>query len=430
MKSIFKLFFLIFVIGCNSQNEEIYQEKDTSVDNETYAEALAIVNEFVQRIDPVGSRSFNFSDLKIEKVEKSSLPVKFTNSINTISRTASNDIDLKESVDIYTFSFEKNGKHGFTMVTDDPRISSVLAYIENGNLSDTINNPAAAFVFRNIKNAVINDLNRYYTEKLSSVNTRSNKIFISWQLGPTVKTTWSMYKSPYNDNYAYPQNGSAKCKTTDNGKYPASGTAIALSQCIICYPSDPVFQLDLPTSLTNNYKAREFAKTTQIAPNSTHAKKVAEFVKKFDEAAGTTFSCSGTKTELRNASYGLSNVGLPSNYYLYHSNSKLVKYIEYIVKALRFDCASVLGGYNYMNKDYAVWVIDGIIGQVAEDFSDYSDDLFVHCNFLDAGKNDGWVKNFMAPKDYYGNYILGDDYSFTLEGIHFRPVSPYIDPQF
>lgn len=427
MKKTFIFFFLTILIGCNYANKEI--EPKENEPNE-YSKALDIVHEFIKRIEPLHSKSSDFHDLQIINAEKKTTQIKFTHRINQLSQNAISAIDLREYIDIYTFSFEKNGKQGFTIVTDDARIPSVLAYIEDGDLSDTINNPAAAFVFRNLRKILINDLNRYYSEKLSPQNFTKSKIFTTWQLGPTIKTQWSTNKSPYNDNYPFPQSGGALCPSTDNKKYPASGTAIALSQCIICYPSDPVFQLDLPTSLTTNYNVREFAKTKQIAPNSTHAKKVAEFIKKIDEATGTEFSCSGTKTELRLANYGLSNLGFPSNYYLYHSNARPAKYIEYIVKALKFDCASVLGGYDNKLRKYVVWIIDGINGQVADDYSDYSDDLFVHCNFSNGGKNDGWVKNFMAPKDHYGNFILGDDYSFSLEGIHIRPVSPYIDPEF
>lgn len=333
---------LLILSGCSNNTDEIISTTQNETENKVekdYQKALDLVKEFAEKVNRPKSKSFDFSAVEIKNVEKSSLPIKFTKEMPTVAK--SKGIDMKESVDIYTFQFIKDGKEGFAIATDDPRHPTVLAYIEEGKLADTVENSAPAFVFRNIKNIVLSDINRYYGEKLLP-QAKTKVIYQNWQFQPILTTKWTT-NSPYNNNYHKPSGSS--CTSTENGKYPASYTAIALAQCIAAYPIDRVFQLDLPTLLTNKYNVRAFASTPTITPTSSHASKVAQFVREFDSSQTTggftTFQCGGfgTKTTLNWANIGLNNVGLSRDYYRYNGTStKLSKFVEYIVKACRFDC--------------------------------------------------------------------------------------------
>lgn len=433
MKKLFKFYIVLFFFSCSNYNDRI--EETSQSNNEGiigYEKALALVKDFATKINTPKSKAFRFSDLKIQKIEKESMPIKFAN-LQKLILTKSVDINLKESVDIYTFQFEKNGKQGFVMVTDDPRSSTVLAYVEEGSIADTVNSSAAAFVLNRVKDAIISDLNIYYSDKLET-KVPTKVIYNHWSLGPTLTTKW-VCDAPYNNSYHYP-NGTT-CTSTTNGKYPASYTAVALAQCIAGYPSDPILKYDLPITLTNKYNVRAFASTQKITSSSPYATKVARFIREFDDIVPiggfSTFQCGGvgTKTELRHAHMGLNNVGLTNDYFRYSGvNTPYKKLVEYFVKALRLDCSSVVAGYNSNLTKYSVWIIDGIAGLVAADYSDYSKDLFIHCNFMLGGNFDGWYKNFQSPINHNGNHVLGGDSSYYLEAITFRPVSPYIDPQF
>ncbi len=410
-------------------------EKENLIDSEKKAEvpenvqgqdkALVLVKEFAEKINS-SSRAFDFSDLKIEKVEKSSVPVVFSDTVAGLARSSADD--MKGSVDLYTFTFDKDGQKGFAISTDDPRCARVLAYVENGSLADTVNCPAVSLVLQRIQGVIALDLNRYYRDKENPELSRAVRadFFQSWQLLPNLKTKWHFQKAPYNNNYPYPSNGASKCKDTGNGKYPTSMMAISLAQCLASYSVD----YDLPTSLTNKYNVRAFGQTETIGEGSTHAAKVAELIRSFDDKAvsggHTTFTCSnfGPKTELRWAATGLADLGLTNNYYLYTANKSINLMLLNTFRACRWDCPTIYAGYNSNLSVYAVWILDGFIGDVNSNITK-TENAMAHCCFNYGGSLDGWYAEPHAPKNTYGQYVLSGDYSYYMESLHFRAVCPW-----
>lgn len=428
--------FLFIFCRCNNENEEVINI-DKKIVNEISEnlqgekKALALVKEFAEKINKSSSvsRVFDFSDVEIEKIEKSFVPIELNEKFSTLSRSSVED--MKESVDLYTFTLKKDGQKGFAISTDDPRCARVLAYVENGSLADTVNNPAVSFMLQNIRDVLILDLNRYYRDKEYPEMSRAanSDFWQSWQLLPNLKTKWNNWNAPYNNNYPFPSNGGAKCTSTGNGKYPASMMAISIAQCLASYYTD----YDLPTTLTSKYNVRAFGETETISTSSTHAAKVAEFVRFFDDtkvSGGVTkFTCSnrGTETELRWVTPRLNELGITDKYYLYTANKRIDLVLIDAFKACRWDCPSVYAGYNNKtgeSKVYAAWIIDGFIGMVNDNLTK-TEDAMVHCCFNVGGALDGWYANPHAPKNAYGQYVLADDYSYYMESLHFRAICPW-----
>ncbi len=423
---------LVFCRCSNEKEEIVYQEEEnTDVVPENLqgqAKALLLVKEFAEKIHQSSRASsiFNFSDLEIEKVEKSSLPVKFSDKVSTLARSSVED--MKERVDLYTFTFKKDGNKGFAISTDDARCARVLAYVENGSLADTINCPGASVLLQNFSQVIALDLNRYYRDKeYPELSRAANSDFWqSWQLSPNLKTKWHFRKVPYNNNYPYPSNGASKCEDTDNGKYPTSMVAISLAQCLASYSVD----YDLPILLTSKYNVRVFGQTETISTSSTHAAKVAAFIRSFDDTSTsggfTKFTCSnfGPKTELRQARIGLANLGLTDQYYLYNANASINLMLLNTFRACRWDCPTIYAGYNNNSSIYGAWIIDGFIGMVNSNITK-TEDVMVHCCFNYGEQLIGWYANAHAPKNSYGQYVLSGDYSYYMESLHFRAVCPW-----
>ena len=151
-------------------------EKENLIDNQKQEEiqenvngqdkAWRLIKKFVEQVNSKSSRSniFDFSDLKIKKIDKDI--IKVDNLCQNLTRS-SKQIDI--NVDTYRFTFEKDSKQGFAIATDDQRVDRVLAFVEEGALADTAYVPGMAYMVKGFKDVLAEDLNIFYTKGTSVV---------------------------------------------------------------------------------------------------------------------------------------------------------------------------------------------------------------------------------------------------------------------
>lgn len=388
----------------NSPVSEIKNDK-----NDNYDIAFEFVKDFSQKLNYKNTKSNEISNLEPKTWEKSTL-IFSVNKDNEIIKTRSKTIPNNTNIDIYTFTFMKNGKEGFAIVSPDERIHKVLAYVENGILADTSQFQNVSFMLKTIPNIVANNLNNYYMS--NDIESKANDGYYQVSLGSTIKTQWS-YDTPYNNKYP-----TATCTTVGNNKYPASATAVALAQAVVNYPAEY-----RPSTLTAKYNIKDIIATSKISTTNKNAAKVAELVRSFDQdEIITKFKCNRTITFLSDALGSLEALGFQkNNHYVYSSKEDVLQ----TLKCLSHQCVCIYAGYERYNaNNYFVWLVDGFIGLSDLSYSKYKDGHY-HCNFGMGGLYDSWFSSPVYPEWGPDKHpLFNPPFDMNMHFIHIRPYLP------
>lgn len=393
---------------CSNDKENIADTEKTGKLSENLQgqdKAWALVKKFAEKVNVNTSRAgvFDFSNLKITKTEKEIICVDDLRQ-NLVRNTET----INTNVETYRFTFEKNGKNGFAIATNDERVNRVLAFVEEGYLSDTVNIPGMAYMVRRFRDVLAQDLDKYYTE-----GPQTYEFMQEWTLGPCLKTQWHTGE-PYNNNYKTP---STPCVETDNGKYQASSTAISVAQCIANYPQD----YDIPAALLKKHNIIQLVAQNKIYAWDTElAPKVAAFVKEFDPDKTTKFRCTGSSTEIADLGNALNTLGFGGSYTYYQNKHDII----WTFKCLRWDCPTVYGGLTRDFSQSEGWVVDGFWGMVNSNVTNI-ELTSVHCVFAFGGTGNGWYSNPSEPIDPNGKPIYNHGQYYHKMSLHFRPVCPW-----
>lgn len=185
------LSFVLF--GCTepemSENVVIQNSGYTKVEQE----AIQLVKSFKSKQDSQ-TKSITFDeDIKILDIKSNTYTIDESNITKLKSASGVTD-SINPVFELYTISFEKEGKRGFSIVAPDERLSSVYAYTENGSILDTTFNIGLAITLQNIPEAAKAHLNYYYlpSKKLTKA---SDQVYLD--IDPLVKTAWGQ-GDPYN----------------------------------------------------------------------------------------------------------------------------------------------------------------------------------------------------------------------------------------
>ena len=227
--------FMIFT-SCQ-ENENSMMETSMQGDGAQlkYDSTLELVEAFRDHVNQNEPKTKTLEEELVPiSVEKKVLTVKMPEDAN-LSRTLGiqNQEEGTTEVVLETIKFQKDGTYGFAIATNDPRLNSVYAYTEDGQLSDTIFNIGLAETLSKIPLIVEKEIENYYTaEENGNETTRALNGEV---IGPLVKTAWNQ-TAPYND----------KLGTCSNGEHVVAGcVTVAVAQTIAYY--------DYPVSYSSTY---------------------------------------------------------------------------------------------------------------------------------------------------------------------------------
>ena len=237
----------------------------------------------------------------------------------------------------------------------------ITAYVENGILSDTIENEGMAYLVSQIPDIIKQD-------QLNPNLTRSGEQRTTHVSIPLVKTEWNQHY-PYNAQM--PTNG--KCSIS---YYYAGCIPIAVAQAITYYRKCPVaYDWDAFTVNTGIYD------TNLIAP-------VSQFVKKVADGIKVGYKCDGT---------GAKNLGSTNDFLKgwgynveRHKTNDVDKYLLY--KCLITKNVVIFGGKKKKSTGH-VWLVDGGVFEYSGNMMIGCTNIQVkaiHCNFGWNRANNGW----------------------------------------
>ena len=185
----FLFVFLFCFFACENKSltdENLVSAESFTWDQKELANARKLVENFGRMIG-VNTKSSALATVTLDKVETLKCHIPVTKS--TI---------VTDSVNLYTFTLEKDGRKGFAIASGDERVADVYVYVEEGALSDTAYIPGMAQYIREIPEHCMYDLqycgaNETLT-KCSPPDYYCNDAFNS---SPLVQTQWHQGE-PYN----------------------------------------------------------------------------------------------------------------------------------------------------------------------------------------------------------------------------------------
>lgn len=334
---------------------------------------------------------------------------------------------IKENIDT-AFYFVINqtiaGKKGYSIVSGDERFPGILCYIEEGELSDTINNGALAMALRQIPSVIKNQVENYneWSDSVSVVTRAAIPEDVIREtctyLGQAVTSYNTMYystpiKTKWHQEYPY----NSLLPKLSNGKRAYAGCSIIATAQIMAYHKR---QGALGLSANDwNYMTS--------SPYAPYNSKVAELVKDIFDDINTGYSERGTESNIINVRNYLSNFftvdSTPFKDMRYNfatvGNTNLPT-TTFLPTYMRGGNVSGIGGH--------AWVVDGKKTERSEVFDEYVQYVvgrvepiyhrfhiatytrdYVSCNW-GWGDSSAWVSNFI-----FG----GTDYSLDLKALNY-----------
>ena len=309
---------------------------------------------------------------------KSSSPLTITlDEVKTLTcdQPVTKSVAAADSVNLYTFTLEKDGKNGFAIACGDERVADVYAYVEEGDLSDTTYIPGMAQYIRDIPEYCTHDLQ--YCEanealtKCSPPDYYCNDAFNS---SPLVQTQWQQ---------GQPYNWGTPGDVCDY--YHAGCGVIALAQIVAYYKKcDRNFNFDILTKYPKIY--------TTLSSEFTH--EVSEFVKYIGSLCYAEYSCSdnpGTVTYYDPCLNVFRRLGYD---YISEEEVSMIDYNKLNTCISKKNIVFAFGRDVNQNVGH-FWVIDGYFPILTK-----CDATKIHCNWGWAGKSDGWYTDATFMDNY------------------------------
>lgn len=308
MKNLFIGICAILFIACNNETEieknDVHNLKEATFELSDDM-SISLLKNVINGIETKGntitksmSPDFNVelakNDYKIKNTEDYYRP---SGTQGTLVKNFSTSYK-QDTISVKYYNISNNGKIGYAIVLADKRFPSVLAYVPEGNIQDTIENKSLQHYF-DILNYNI-ELNReeFYSnfddnsikglvtelgQSTKSITVRSNTF-----IDPLLKTEWAQ-REPYNNDVK---------KVCGNGKAPLGCVITAISQ-IMAFNKKP-----------SGYNYGLITSSNEIPDDgSAAAKEVARFCKYVQDNIAVTISCSGTGASDQSVLNGLRNMG-------------------------------------------------------------------------------------------------------------------------
>ena len=254
--------------------------------------ALAIPLEF-------SSSAATKAGLVSKKVKETILysTTKWGKSDNVTKSTSDND-------DIYIVNYEDNA--GFVVLSASDCVNRVLAYSDNGNLTEDVEVPGVQMFMAALADydgSVITDLHPYPTDSIDEegyyyCNPQYYWGYAEVTVGPLLTAQWGQ-RYPYN----------SECPIVDGTQCPAGCVAVALGQIMSVhqYPTS-IYSEAYSSTLSLNWANL----STKFTSLTTDAKAVAALLREIGRQTDMNYQPSGSGSNIYNAYSALQNMGYTS----------------------------------------------------------------------------------------------------------------------
>ncbi|WP_287619670.1 C10 family peptidase [Parabacteroides sp.] len=207
---VFLLLFACLASSCSNEDMEIQLSGSEQIlsDATTLSvdEAENLLRGFVADAFTKSATSFRIKEHKVKTLY--------------IDNTESFSVTVKDTIPVYEFVTETDGREGYSVVVGDKRVEKVLVSVPAGSLSDTSFIEPLRLYFRDLPMLIRQDLSQYYAE------TQEKAILTKM----TAETAYCFTSTNWGQGYPY----NAKCPNL----CPAGCVAIAVSQ-ILAYHKVP-----------------------------------------------------------------------------------------------------------------------------------------------------------------------------------------------
>lgn len=370
------------VTSCN--NDKDFLSSNSLDEEEPSVEVLDLVKNFEKTSQTKSGKAYSDDNIVIDNYEKSTYTFPIASNIQT--KTSNVNMPDSASIDLYLVTFHKGNKVGFSIATANDKIKRIYAYTEEGIISDTINNPAMAYVISYIPKIVEQDLQKYYN------NSETKGVTSTYvNIGPFLKTRWTQ-AAPYNNLISLCQ----YMVGSYNGHNAVGCGGTATAQIIAYYK-----KFEGTYFGNTNIDFDNLTKDPFIQTHDTRATQVARFVREVAIRCATVWTCDNSDT-----SGGATNI---SNTYLllkelgYSVTLKEHKEIDLYQLYQNLQKKNVhLTRGNGKNKNMGhQWVWDGIRGDLSgTTFSN----VLLHCNWGNSSSENpsvswgnGWYATYEQP---------------------------------
>lgn len=393
MRFINYLFFLTIIsFSCQDYTSDL---PENEIAKSNHDKAIDLVTQFDGRSNNLSRVGIN-SSLRILNVTTDS--IEFDVAREVMSRSVSQKVSTVPPVEIYTVSFIKDGKEGFSIVCPDERINHVLAYVENGSIQDTAFIEASACAINQIPIYCAQVLEDYYVGENNAIPSNLSVTPDETIYGPLLQTEW---KQTYPYNESFPRiNCSGKTVKAYAGCIP-----IALAQILAFQPNDYVLNLHEYAGLAAYMPHLEDFPELTLDP-------IYDFIFWIAEETHCEYSCNVTATTMKETVAALTRWGYANNFERVKSSSLTPS------KAT----ASILQGWPVLCTGFAnrsgtghAWLLDG--------YRYFDGAVHYYCKWGIGGTCDGWYVKIYKPYYDPGTWLNphGANYYIENDFIYFFP---------
>lgn len=248
------------------------------------------LDDFIKFNKAQNTKSFG-SELTITGVTKKSLPLKVKDSLLMIPQTRSAIVEMKDSADLYTFTFMKDGHKGYAIVSGNERVSKLYAYVEKGDPSDAEINYGLKQTLEMVDNTYQDDVVGAYITGNNETKSPTSTYAGARNSGPFTNLDWGQGK-PYN------KLSPLECSSGSGGKAPAGCVPVALAMAIAYM--EPMIGEHASVLPRLNKQAR-------IYEDDPDADVVANYIGDIGIISNTKYTCAAGSTTAEDASKPLSH---------------------------------------------------------------------------------------------------------------------------
>lgn len=281
------------------------------------------------------------------------------NDFLNVGVTKSADDDGEPTENIYVVNYADDG--GFAVLSADTRMETILAYSDQGNISDTMNNPGVKMFLEMIPayaaSRMIEDTSILPQDKYPP----QTAIFLRKEYdgdGPFVPVRWGQYY-PFNEDL--PSNDvdiwNTPCSDSPNGYPPAGCVATAILQIMAgnSYPFQFQSGNGWYTCYWNTWLTYMYG--WDFVKDSYDYKAISALVREIGMAVEMNYSCSGSTSTIKKANDALRNK------FGYATDGVYSYHIDRVMADLNNRRSIFVSGNATKNwfgySDGHAWVIDG-----------------------------------------------------------------------
>lgn len=320
------------------------------------------LNNFIKFIEPNTKSSGN--ELSVISVAKKSLPLKLKDSLATL-QTRSSLSEMKDSADLYIFTFTKGENKGYAIVSGEERVPKLYAYVEKGNIADTTINGGLNQALGMIDEIYQDDVLGAYV-----MGTRSSDI------STYANYTQSLTRLEWGQGAPYNRNVPVNCSNV-TGKAPAGCVQVAVGMAVAA--GESIFAVQEDQVNLHNKVPRIYNVSTDP-----HADWVANFLIKIGSFCKIQYSCGGSSGTAGNVSMAL------SHYWMSHQLEQGLN-ANWTKNSLNAGRPIIAFGSPVSGSGAGhCWLLDGGVKDASGNYTHF------YCNW----GYDGWDNGYFATNDF------------------------------